>query len=182
MIFEATVLPGVWVVHPEPLEDERGSFTRTFCEEELRGHGIDPHVAQCSLSRNPRPGTLRGLHLQREPHGETKLVRCATGEIFDVAVDLRPGSPTFGQHHSVHLSRENGLGLLMPPGVAHGFVSLAADSDVWYQMSVPYVPEAASGVRWNDPDLAIGWPSLPIPEFIVSERDRQLPPLQAWVS
>jgi dTDP-4-dehydrorhamnose 3,5-epimerase len=173
MIFDATALPGVWVVRPEPFEDERGSFARTFCEEEFRDHGIDPHVAQCSLSRNPKPGTLRGLHLQREPYGETKTVRCTRGEIFDVAVDLRPESPTFGRHHSVHLSGENGLALVMPPGVAHGFVSRVADSEVWYQMSVPYAPDAATGVRWDDPALGIAWPiSRPV---VLSERDAALP-------
>jgi dTDP-4-dehydrorhamnose 3,5-epimerase len=173
MLFDATALPGVWVVRPEPFEDERGSFARMFCEEEFRDHGIDPHVAQCSLSRNPKAGTLRGLHLQREPHGETKMVRCTRGEIFDVAVDLRAESPTFGQHHAVNLSDENGLALLMPPGIAHGFVSLVPDSDVWYQMSVPYVPAAAAGVRWDDQDLAIAWP-FERPTF-VSERDLALP-------
>lgn len=182
MIFDATVLPGVWVVRPETFEDERGCFARTFCEEEFRDHGIDPHVAQCSLSRNAQPGTLRGLHLQREPHGETKMVRCTRGEIFDVAVDLRPESPTFGRHHTVNLSDENGLALLMAPGIAHGFVSLVADSDVWYQMSAPYVPGAATGVRWDDPDLSIPWPSLATPTFTVSERDRHLPLFQAWSS
>lgn len=173
MNFVAAALPGVWVVGPEPFEDERGFFARTFCEEEFRDHGIDSHVAQCSLSRNLKTGTLRGLHLQTEPHGETKMVRCTRGEIFDVAVDLRAESPTFGQHHSVHLSDENGLALVMPPGVAHGFVTLVTDSDVWYQMSMPYVPAAATGVRWDDHDLAIAWP-IERPTF-VSERDLALP-------
>lgn len=180
MIFEATALQAVWVVSPNSFEDERGSFARTFCEEEFRDHGVDPHVAQCSLSRNSQAGTLRGLHLQSEPHGETKMVRCTRGEIFDVAVDLRPASPTFGQHHSVHLSDENGLALVMPPGVAHGFVSLVPDTDVWYQMSVPYVPGAATGVHWDDPDLNIPWPMAR--PTLVSERDRHLPLLRFWSS
>ena len=179
MIFEATALAGVWVVRPEPFEDERGSFARTFCEEEFRDHGIDPHVAQCSLSRNPQAGTLRGLHLQCEPHGETKMVRCTKGAIFDVAVDLRPASPTFGRHHSVHLSGENSRALLIPPGVAHGFMTLVHDCDVWYQMSVPYVPEAATGVRWDDPELAITWPIMDT-GLTVSGSDRQLPCLEEW--
>ena len=151
MNFEATELAGVWVVGPEPVHDERGSFARTFCEDEFRDHGIDPHVAQCSLSRNSKAGTLRGLHLQAEPHGETKTVRCTRGEIFDVAVDLRPASPTFGQHHSVQLSDENGLALVMPPGVAHGFVTLVDDSDVWYQMSLSFVADAARGCAGTTP-------------------------------
>lgn len=180
MIFEATGLAGVWMVCPELVADERGSFARTFCEEEFRDRGIDPHVAQCSLSRNLKAGTLRGLHLQRDPHGETKMVRCTRGEIFDVAVDLRPASPTFGRHHSAHLSAENGLALLMPPGVAHGFLTLVPSSDVWYQMSELYEPDAATGVRWDDPELAIHWPSPSTPIFTVAERDRHLPLLQAW--
>lgn len=182
MNFETTQLSGVWIVGLQPIDDERGSFARTFCEDEFRDHGIDPHVAQCGLSRNPKAATLRGLHLQVERHGETKMVRCTRGEIFDVAVDLRPDSPTFGQHHSVHLSDENGLALLMPPGVAHGFVTLVGDSDVWYQMSAPYVHEAATGVRWDDPDLAIAWPVPSALALIISARDRELPLLQEWRS
>ena len=182
MNFEATELAGVWVVGPEPVHDERGSFARTFCEDEFRDHGIDPHVAQCSLSHNSKAGTLRGLHLQAEPHGETKMVRCTRGEIFDVAVDLRATSPTFGRHHSVHLSDENGLAILMPPGVAHGFVTLVDDCDVWYQMSVAHIPGAAAGVRWDDPDLAIAWPVQCVPALTISERDQQLPLLRAWPS
>jgi dTDP-4-dehydrorhamnose 3,5-epimerase len=178
MIFEHTALAGVWVVHAEPVEDERGTFERTFCEAEFRDYGIEAHVAQCNLSRNPNAGTLRGLHLQADPHGETKTVRCLRGEIFDVAVDLRPGSPTFGQHHSVVLSGDGGLALVMPPGVAHGFVTLAPHSDVWYQMSVPYEPASATGVRWDDPDLAIAWPDTP--GLVISDRDRQLPLLASW--
>ena len=179
MNFEATELAGVWVVGSQPVDDERGSFARTFCEDEFRDHAIDPHVAQCSLSRNSKAGTLRGLHLQAEPHGETKMVRCTRGEIFDVAVDLRPASPTFGRHHSVHLSDENGLAILMAPGVAHGFMTLVNDSDVWYQMSVPHVPDSATGVRWDDPELAIAWPVSSVPALTISERDRQLPLLRA---
>jgi dTDP-4-dehydrorhamnose 3,5-epimerase len=180
MIFEPTELAGVWVVGLEPIDDDRGSFARTFCEDEFREHGVDPHVAQCGLSHNPNAGTLRGLHLQVDPHGETKMVRCTRGEIFDVAVDLRPASPTFGRHHSVRLSDGNGLALLMPPGVAHGFVTLVTDCDVWYQMSASYVREAATGVRWDDPDLAISWPVTSAPTLTISDRDRQLPCLDDW--
>jgi dTDP-4-dehydrorhamnose 3,5-epimerase len=177
MIFETTTIADVWLVRPEPFEDERGSFARTFCEEEFGAHGIDPHVAQCSMSRSSEAGTLRGLHLQSEPHGETKTVRCLRGEIFDVAVDLRSGSPTFGLHHAVTLSEGNESALVMPPGVAHGFLSLVPDCVLWYQMSVAYVPAAATGVRWDDPDLAIPWPLVPDRRVIVSERDRRWPRL-----
>lgn len=178
MIFEHTALAGVWVLHAEPQQDERGTFARTFCEKEFRDHGIESHVAQCSLSRNPRTGTLRGFHVQSDPYGETKTVRCLLGEIFDVAVDLRPASPTFGQHHSVVLSGDGAGALVMPPGVAHGYLTLVPHSDVWYQMSVPYEPAAATGVRWDDPDLAIAWPDTP--GRVVSARDGQLPRLAAW--
>lgn len=177
MIFERTPLRGVWVVDPEPFEDERGSFARTFCEDEFRDRGIDPHVAQCGLSRNPRPATLRGLHLQLPPFGETKLIRCTQGEVFDVAVDLRRESPSFGRHYGLTLSGENGRAIVMPPGVAHGFISLRPDCDVSYQMSSPYAPDAAAGVRWDDPDLAIPWPTAAL---IVSEKDRRLPGISDW--
>jgi len=182
MEFDATTLPGVWVLRSVGVEDERGSFARTFGADEFRDHGIDPHVEQCSRSRNPKPGTLRGLHVQTEPHGETKVVRCTRGEIFDVAVDLRPASPTFGQHHRAHLSEENETAVVIPPGVAHGFVTLAPDSEVWYQMSVAYEPDAATGVRWDDPDLGIPWPADATPAFTVSAQDRALPLLQSWSS
>jgi dTDP-4-dehydrorhamnose 3,5-epimerase len=182
MEFDATALSGVWVLRSVDTEDERGSFARTFCAGEFRAHGIDPHVEQCSRSRNSKPGTLRGLHLQTEPHGETKIVRCTRGEIFDVVVDLRRGSPTFGGHHSECLSAENGIALVMPPGVAHGFVTLTADSEVWYQMSAAYERDAAAGVRWDDPDLAIPWPSHMTASFTISARDSTLPSLQRWSS
>lgn len=178
MIFEPAPLEGVFVVRPEVVEDERGSFMRTFCEAEFRMVGLDPHVAQCSISSNTTAGTLRGLHLQTAAHGETKLVRCTQGEIFDVVADLRSGSATFGAHFAVALSSENRLALVVPPGVAHGFVTLVADTDVAYQMSTSYVASSATGVRWDDPALAINWPALP--RIIVSERDASLPTLQHW--
>ena len=182
MEFAATELAGVWVLRSVLDEDERGSFARTFCADEFRARGIDPHVEQCSRSRNAEAGTLRGLHVQREPHGETKIVRCTRGEIFDVAVDLRAESPTFGRHHRAHLSEDNEIAVMLPPGVAHGFVTLASDSEVWYQMSAAYAPDAATGVRWDDPDLAIAWPSDVAPTFTISRRDRALPLLQSWSS
>ncbi len=182
MQFAATALAGVWVLRPDAIEDERGSFARTFCADEFRKHGIDPNVEQCSRSRNAKAGTLRGLHLQRAPHGETKLVRCTRGEIFDVVVDLRPDSPTFGRFHSEHLSDENETAVVMPPGVAHGFVSLTHDSEVWYQMSVAYAPDAVAGVRWDDPDLGIPWPSPGELDLTISENDLALPSLRTWSS
>lgn len=177
MKFEATQLSGVYVIETEWITDERGGFGRTFSADDFRQVDADPNIEQASLSRNPAPGTLRGLHLQREPQGETKVVRCVRGEIFDVAVDLRRRSPTFGQHHAVRLSAANAVALLMCPGVAHGFLTLSADCDVWYQMSTPFVADAATGVRFDDPQLAIAWPA---PVNLVSERDRTLPSLQDW--
>lgn len=179
MNFQTTSLKGVFVIQTEPREDERGTFARVFCEEEFIARGIDPHIAQCSISRNPRKGTLRGLHLQLPPNEETKLVRCTNGSIFDVAVDLRDGSETFGTYHSVRLSRQNQVALLVPPGVAHGFLTLEADCEVHYQMSVPFVPQDAVGVRWDDPNLDIDWPTSPV---LMSERDASLPTLPSLIA
>lgn len=179
MIFRGTQLAGVHVVFPEcDDDDERGSFSRTFCSDAFRAVGADPNVAQCSISKNRQTGTLRGLHLQSHPHGETKLVRCITGEVFDVAADLRADSPTFGQHHAEKLSAANGMALLIPPGVAHGFMTLVDDTTLWYQMSVPYNADVATGVRWDDDDLGILWPGTE--SLKISERDRDLPGLAEW--
>ncbi|MEX2293213.1 MAG: dTDP-4-dehydrorhamnose 3,5-epimerase family protein [Acidimicrobiales bacterium] len=178
MIFEETLLQGVWMITTTPREDERGSFARTFCADEFLAYGIDHRVAQCSLSTTPQRGTLRGIHLQQAPHGETKLVQCVRGAIFDVAVDLRAGSPTFGQHISTTLSDSNRRAFLLPPGVGHGLLTLEANAAVWYQMSVPYVPGVATGVRWDDQTLNIDWPTS---RPRVSKQDQQLPGLDHWV-
>lgn len=180
MIFGPTPLAGVYVLSTEWVSDDRGGFGRTFDADEFRAIGADPRIDQCSLSRNPKKGTLRGLHLQREPHGETKVVRCVRGAIFDVAADLRVGSPTFGKHHALHLSAQNGLALLIPPGVAHGFLTLQEDSDVAYQMSVSYLAEASTGIRFDDSDVGIAWPATTA--LIVSDRDRALPSLAEWLA
>lgn len=156
-----TPIPGTWVVEPERLGDERGWFARTFDAEVFAAHGLEPAVVQASASFNAESGTLRGMHLQAPPHGEPKLVRCVRGAIFDVAVDLRPGSPTYCRWHGVELSAENVLGLYVPTGVAHGFQTLADDSEVLYQMGYRYVPEAAGGARWDDPAFGIRWPDAP---------------------
>lgn len=179
MNFETTALNGVFVIHAEPVEDERGTFARVYSEEEFVAHGIDPHIAQCSISRNPRKGTLRGLHLQLPPYEETKLVRCTSGSIFDVAVDLRNQSETFGAYHAVRLSRQNQSALLIPPGVAHGFLTLEAECEVQYQISVPFTAQSAVGVRWDDPDLNIDWPIDPV---LMSTRDASLPTLPRLIT
>ena len=172
MIFTETAIPGAFVVRPEAHRDERGSFARIFCEEAFRAHGLAGHLSQCNLSHNRARGTLRGLHYQADPHGEDKLVRCISGAIFDVCVDLRADSPTRLRHVAVELTAENQLALYVPRGCAHGFQALADHATVLYMMSAPYVPDAARGVLWNDPALGIRWPLDP---GVMSDRDRNLP-------
>jgi len=158
VIFTPTPLAGAWVVELERHEDERGFFARTWCRRELEARGLDARLVQCSMSRNTRRGTLRGLHWQAPPHAEVKLVRCSRGAIWDVMVDVRPSSPTYTRHFGAELTAENGLALYIPEGFAHGFVTLADDSDVVYQMTEYYEPAAARGARWNDPAFGIPWP------------------------
>jgi dTDP-4-dehydrorhamnose 3,5-epimerase len=170
--FSPTELPGVYVVDLEPIEDERGFFARTWCQEEFAALGLDGNLAQCNISYNRLRGTLRGMHYQAEPHGEAKLVRCSRGAIYDVAVDLRPGSPAYLKHLGVELSADNRRALFIPAGLAHGFQTLTSDSEVFYQMSCAYVPGAGRGVRWNDPAFGIAWPD---DERTISDRDKTWP-------
>lgn len=172
MIFRETPLAGAWVLEPERFEDERGFFARTWCRREFEAHGLDPSIAQCSVSFNHRRGTLRGLHFQAAPHEEIKLVRVTRGAIWDVIVDVRPGSPTFRQHFSVVLSAEARNELYIPKGTAHGFQTLEDETEVFYQISEFYAPESARGYRWDDPSFAIPWPE---PVTVISEKDRNLP-------
>jgi len=172
MRFVATAIAGVVVVESEPRTDERGAFARLHCPEEFAAAGHPFVPAQTSLSRNPGAGTLRGLHYQAAPHAETKLVRCVRGRIFDVAVDLRPDSPTHRQWTGAELSAENGRALLVPEGVAHGFLTLEADTDVLYQIAPLYRPGREAGVRWDDPAFAIAWPAAP---HRISPRDAAYP-------
>ncbi len=174
MKFHETPLPGVWLIEPERIGDERGWFARTFDAEEFRARGMNPEVVQCNASFNARRDTLRGMHYQAAPHAESKLVRCVRGAIFDVAVDLRPGSETHCQWHGVELTAENGHSLYIPAGLAHGFQTLTDGCEVLYQMGHHYVPDAARGVRCDDPAFGIRWP-VPPGERIVSERDRSFP-------
>jgi dTDP-4-dehydrorhamnose 3,5-epimerase len=172
MRFLATKLEGAYLLELERREDERGSFARTWCRDELDAHGLTTDVAQCSISRNALAGTLRGLHFQTPPHEEVKLVRCTRGAIFDVIVDLRSGSSSWGEWFGVELDAECGTALYIPKGFAHGFQTLADDSEVFYMMSDPYVPEAAAGVRWDDDAFGIEWP---LPVGTISDRDRSWP-------
>jgi dTDP-4-dehydrorhamnose 3,5-epimerase len=169
--FERGPIEGAYSVHLERVEDERGSFARSFCQDEFRRAGLDPCVAQCSVSFNRARGTLRGMHVQASPHEEAKLIRCSAGAIYDVVVDLRSGSPTFGQWWGVELTPRSDRMVYVPAGVAHGFQTLAADTEVSYQMSRPYAPDAATGVRWDDPAFAIEWP-LEVTEMSAADRDR----------
>ena len=173
MIFTKTELDGLFIIEPERHEDIRGYFVRTYCAEEFRTHGLDPEVSQCSLSYNRQCGTVRGLHYQTAPYEEVKVVRCLKGRVFDVAVDIRPDSPTRGRYVSLELSEENGLAFYIPKGFAHGFMSLCDDSLILYQMSAPYNQESARTIRWNDPDINIHWPHTE--SVILSGKDRDAP-------
>lgn len=172
MRFEATEIAGVMRVLAEPREDERGAFARLHCPEAFAAAGVPFEPVQTSVSSNPRAGTLRGLHYQAAPYAETKLVRVVRGRAFDVAVDLRPGSPTHRRWVAAELSAQNRTALLIPEGVAHGFLTLEPDTDVLYQIAPAYRPGHEAGVRWDDPAFAIGWPSAPV---LISPRDAGYP-------
>ena len=174
MKFIETALGGVWVIETELRHDERGAFGRVWCAEEFKRRGLAATVSQCSVSVNPRAGTLRGMHWQAAPNSETKLVRVSAGAILDVAVDVRPRSPTFARWVSAELSSINRCALYIPAGFAHGFVTLEDDTEVLYQMDVPFVEDAARGFRWNDPAVGIVWPAAP---SVISPRDSAFPDL-----
>ncbi len=173
MRFEQTPLAGAWIVDPDRVEDERGHFARTWDRDELSARGMDPGVVQCNTSFNARAGTLRGMHFQAAPHGESKVVRCTRGAIYDVIVDLRLDSPTHRAWFAIALDEDNGRALYVPAGLAHGFQTLRDASEVLYMMGHEYVPAAASGVRWNDSAFAIDWPAAP--RRVISERDAGYP-------
>lgn len=173
MILTPAALDGAFLVDIEPHGDERGFFARTYCESELRTAGIDLHLVQWSISYNASRGTMRGLHWQADPYGETKLVRCVRGAIFDVIVDIRPQSPTRGRWLGVELDDGSRRSLLVPTGFAHGFQTLTDDAEVLYGISPEYVPGAGRGLRWDDPALEIEWPDVPV--RVVSDRDRSWP-------
>jgi dTDP-4-dehydrorhamnose 3,5-epimerase len=172
MTFETIALPGVYLVGLEPIADDRGFFARSWCREEFRACGLHPDLAQCNISFNQRRGTLRGMHYQSAPFEEAKLVRCTRGAILDVVVDLRRDSSTFTRWIGVELSAENRNALYIPEGLAHGFQTLVDDTEVLYQMSVPYAPGASRGVRWDDPAFGIRWP---VPDPVLSPKDRAYP-------
>lgn len=172
MIFRETRLGGAYVVEPEPLGDERGFFARTWCRQEFTERELNPELVQCNISFNHKKGTLRGMHYQAAPREEAKLVKCIRGAIYDVIVDLRSGSSTFGAYVGVVLSAENRRMLYVPEKFAHGFITLEDNTEIFYQMSEFYSPECAKGFRWNDPFFHIEWP---MNVAVVSERDRNYP-------
>jgi dTDP-4-dehydrorhamnose 3,5-epimerase len=172
MRFVETLIADVWVIEPERFEDERGFFARTWDTGVFAEHGLSPAFVQSSISYNRNRGTLRGLHFQAAPHEEAKLVRCTTGAIFDVAVDLRRDSQTFRGWFGTELSAENRLALYVPQGCAHGFLTLTDDSEVSYQISEFWAPDAGRGVRFDDPAFDIEWPGE---VTVINERDRTYP-------
>jgi dTDP-4-dehydrorhamnose 3,5-epimerase len=174
-----TPLGGAWLIECEPLVDARGHFARTYDRVEWVARGMDPSIAQCSVSFNARAGTLRGMHLQVEPHGESKLIRVTRGAIFDVLVDVRPDSPTHLHWFGVQLNATDGRELFAPPGLAHGFQTLEDATEVGYQISTPYVPTASTGLRWDDPTLGISWPDPPARGRTISQRDLDWPLISA---
>jgi|HubBroStandDraft_5_1064220.scaffolds.fasta_scaffold23370_4 dTDP-4-dehydrorhamnose 3,5-epimerase len=168
MKFSETPLSGVFLIDVEPREDERGFFARTFCRREFEERGLESNLVQCSLSFNRLRGTVRGVHFQRSPWQEVKIVRCTAGAIFDVIIDLRAESPTFLKYFAVELSSANRRTLYVPKNFAHGFQTLADDTEVAYQMTEFYIPASAAGVRWNDSLFAIPWP---LPVSMISDQD-----------
>ena len=169
MRIEPTRIAGVALIHWDVVSDERGGFARAFCAETMAAVGLPFTVAQENISLNPAVHTLRGMHYQAEPHSEPKIVSCRSGRIFDVAVDMRPDSTTYRRWHGFELGRELPCALYLARGIAHGFLTLEPDSEVHYLMGARYVPDAAKGVRWDDPAIAIDWPAEPA---VIGERDK----------
>ncbi len=176
MNFHKTKLPGVFKIQLERKSDERGFFARTWCRDEFAGHGLNSTLIQSSISFNARKGTLRGMHYQAAPFAETKVVRCTQGALYDVVLDLRPDSPTFKQWISAELTAANRDMLYIPEGCAHGFLTLADETEILYQMSQVYHAPSARGVRWNDPAFAIDWPAA---VEVIADRDRTYPDFRA---
>jgi dTDP-4-dehydrorhamnose 3,5-epimerase len=172
MTFTETSLAGAYLIELEPRTDERGFFARAWCRREFDEHGLSPEMVQCNVSYNTQSGTLRGMHYQRHPHAETKLIRCTSGAIYDVIIDLRPSSPTYTRWIGVELNDANRRMLYVPEGFAHGYQTLVAETEVVYQVSAYYTPEAEGGVRWDDPAFGIVWPGAE--QRIISPKD------QAW--
>jgi dTDP-4-dehydrorhamnose 3,5-epimerase len=172
MRFEETQIPGAYIIHHVPVEDDRGFFSRTFCQREFLERGLNQSIAQCSISLSRARATLRGMHYQAAPFEESKLVRCTRGKLYDVIVDLRRKSPTYMKWLAVELDASSRRMLYVPEGVAHGFETLDDNTEVFYQISQYYNAESARGVRWNDLAFGIKWPLLP---STMSDKDRTYP-------
>jgi len=169
MRFIPTALADVYLIEPELISDERGFFARSYCQKEFAGHGLNLQPVQCNISFNKLRGTLRGMHFQRQPHAEAKLVRCTAGAICDVIIDLREDSPTFSRWEAFELTADNRTALYIPEGFAHGFQTLADNTEVFYQMYSFFEGASAGGVRWDDPAFNIEWP---LANPILSEKDQ----------
>jgi len=172
MKFTETNIEGVYLIEIDRIEDNRGFFGRVWCRHEFAKHGLDNRIVQVNVGFSPKVGTLRGMHYQRAPHAEVKLVRCTLGAVYDVAVDLRPSSPTFCRWCGVELNAENRRSLYIPEGCAHGYQTLAPDAEIYYFTSAPYAPDHAAGVRYDDPTFGIEWP---LPVGLISDTDRSWP-------
>lgn len=173
MRFTETPLAGAYVIDIEPRQDDRGFFARAFCRHEFEEHGLNPDVAQCNVSFNDRTGTLRGMHYQRAPHAEVKLIRCTRGALYDVIIDLRPESASFKRWFGVELTADNRRTLYVPEGFAHGYQTLVPDTEAFYQVTEFYAPGSEGGLRWDDPEFAIEWPKTD--RRIMSDKDASWP-------
>jgi len=176
MRYSTTEIPGLMLMEADLLTDQRGFFTRLFCREELSGRGLDFSLAQANLSGNRRRGTLRGLHYQKAPYGEDKIVRAVAGAVYDLVLDLRPDSPAYGCWAGFELSAENRRAVLVPRGCAHGYLTLSEGAEMLYLVNTPYQPGAEDGLRWNDPSFDLKWPFEP---QIISDKDRNWPDFQS---
>ena len=179
IIFKETKLKGAFVIEPEKFEDVRGFFARSFSQQEFRDRGLQAEFVEAGISFNKRKHTTRGMHYQVPPHTQAKLVRCTRGAIYDVLIDMRPGSPTYKQWFAQELTGENRLMLYIPENFAHGFQTLEDGSEVFYQLSERYSPESERGFRWDDPAFAIQWPVTE--GIIINDRDRGYPDFERGV-
>jgi dTDP-4-dehydrorhamnose 3,5-epimerase len=172
MIFQQSKIAGAWIIDIEPARDHRGFFAMTWLPDEFRTRGIDPALAQCNLAFNFKRGTLRGMHFQKAPHAQAKIIRATRGSLVDVIVDLREESPSYRQWEAIALTADNHRMLFMPEGIAHGYLTLEDNTEAYYHASTPWVPSAEAGVRWDDPKFGIEWPFEP---SVISDKDRQWP-------
>ena len=172
MKFTESRIPGAWVIDVTEIHDDRGCFAMTWLPGEFSKRGLDPSLAQCNLAFNHKRGTLRGMHFQAAPHEQVKIIRCTRGALLDVIVDLRPESPAYRQWEAVELSADNRRMFYIPKGIAHGYLTLTDAAEAYYHASMPWAPQAESGVRWNDPAFGIKWPFDPV---LISEKDAAWP-------